>query len=183
MYKYKSIQYIKDQIMSILHIRLAARHYLIRSANYRPLLSSSVQIIDKNEETKKYTTIKTTNNNSNFLVPLSTFSSTSYRYISKQSAAEFVSELPPVQFLDSSITFLHDTLSIEWSSTVILLAFLFRLGVGLPIKIHKDRLTSKRKKIKLDIMNTANKGTTIDQFTPNTSNFRVIKIIRNIYLN
>ncbi|RNA37012.1 mitochondrial inner membrane COX18 isoform X2 [Brachionus plicatilis] len=55
----------------------------------------------------------------------------------------FITDSPIAHTCEELITSLHDILSLEWSSTIFLTAFLFRLSICFPIKVYQEHLMAK----------------------------------------
>ena len=54
-----------------------------------------------------------------------------------------ISDSPITQGLEELLINFHDTFNLEWSSTVILTAFVFRACVAFPFRIYQERLQAK----------------------------------------
>lgn len=55
----------------------------------------------------------------------------------------FITDSPITHTFEDLLMNLHDSLSLEWSSTIFLAAFLFRLSIGFPIRIYQEHLMAK----------------------------------------
>ena len=55
----------------------------------------------------------------------------------------FINDSPFARFFENSLIDLHDFGSIEWSTTIVCAAVVFRIFICFPIKIYQDKLSAK----------------------------------------
>lgn len=55
----------------------------------------------------------------------------------------FITDSPITHGCEEILISLHDFLSLDWSSSIFLAAFLFRVSVCLPIKVYQEHLMAK----------------------------------------
>lgn len=55
----------------------------------------------------------------------------------------FISDSPITHTFEDLLTSMHDCLSLEWSSTIFLTAFLFRISICFPVKVYQEHLMAK----------------------------------------